>query len=170
MNNLEDIYRRLKHEDKAYSNKVRILKYIYIAFSILYCVMIFRHIMAGEEMVEILSSILLLLGMMGFFFTMYRYQRIYSTQDYTLPTLEMLKQGKKRYLPFANFSYISALSIIAVFSGVIVRLDTVTDMIISGGILLGVLIVSIVLGLFYCKEKYGPLLKDLQEMIDQLDS
>ncbi len=159
---------RLKHEDNSYARLCKTFKNMYWGFVIIYVILAVFHLFTDTSLPYIIRSICFCLAMASFAFIFQKLHLNFKNIDYSLPTLEMLKNAKKRYAPYGAIRPPLLLIL------PIILIDVALSVSLSGMsvgtfqlIYFGVVLLVVAIGLFFWKIKYKPLYDNVSLMIKE---
>jgi hypothetical protein len=160
---------KLKNQDNIYSKISRAIQIMYWIFIPVFAFITFREYFVTEKISELISGACFILAFLIFALFFGRYHKEYKYVDYSLPTIQMLKNAAFRYQPFQSRQVWILLALILVDLGLTFDWMNGTSVIEIQLTFIGVIIFSILIGLIIWYYKYKPLRDDALRLISEIE-
>ncbi len=170
MRTIDEVTLKIKSEDRSYANLCIGIVIGYALISVLYLYMIYREIVTGGDIIEIIKAVSLLLAMLNFMIFFLYYNKKYRYADYSEPLLVMLKKARKRYKPFNPDSLFILPALILADFGLSFERGLSISFWAGQLLFFGLITLSAFVGYVIWIYKYKPLVVNISELIDELES
>jgi len=167
---LEQLMVKLKTEDANYAAITKRFQYIYVVFVVFYAIITTLIFIFERDLNMLLSGVSFMVSFIILALIFRKYYKNYSFVDYSLPTLLMLKKAAARYRLFD----VRALWLLVAsgFIDVALTLNLMprVSLWIIQLFVLGVILVSVVIGMIRWWYKYKPLLDNVRHLISEIEA
>lgn len=168
--NLGELTQNLASADKRYANMSKRIQVIYWVLLPVYALLVIRHMFDNAPLSEILGSVCFMLAMLTFALLFRKYHKEYSTVDYALPTLVMLKKAAKRYKPFRREAIWALVAALFVDAGLALNHPVGEDSVLIQIIFGSALCFALLVGLVWWYISYKPLRDAALQLIREIEA
>jgi hypothetical protein len=167
---LHVLIQRLKNEDGRYAEISKGFQIVYRVLIPLYSLLMVRHIILGDSIMDIAGSFCLLCSMALFALLFRYYYREYKSVDYAQPTLVMLKEAARRYQPFSGKVWLAMAAVLLINAFLSLRssFESVSDFVWMQVAFFGVMIGALLVGLLVWRIRYKPIRDEALRMICEI--
>ncbi|MBE0650418.1 MAG: hypothetical protein IH595_06225 [Bacteroidales bacterium] len=167
---LEQLVSKLKDEDIKYSKLSKSLLYIYVVLIGFYAIATLLLFIFERHSNQFYGAICYLVSFIIFAILFRQYYKEYKSVDYSLPTIQMLKQAAYRYKPF-QWRLLWLLLVIGIIdAGFTLTVDFHFSFWTTQMFILGVFALAFVIGIIYWRVRYKPLRDNVLHLIKEIES
>ena len=166
---LEELLGKLKTEDTKYSNLSKRLQYLYVSFIVLYAIATLFIFIFERESNQFYGAICYLVSFIIFAIMFRKYYKEYKSVDYSLPTIQMLKQAAHRYKPFQWRILWLFFALLLMDAGLTLTLSDHVSVWSAQIFFLGTMVVASIIGLIYWRLKYKAIYDNVLHLISEIE-
>lgn len=166
---MTDFTNNLKEQDLQYARVSQRVKIIYWVLIPLYMMMIARHLAEKSPLMEIMGSICFLLAMLSFALIFSHFQKTYRNVDYSLPTVDMLKEAACRYKPFYPKRLWILVPVLLIDAGLSLNSSLGFDLLWIQVTFLSAVVIALGIGYMMWRTKYKPIRDTAHYLIQEIE-
>ncbi|MBN1820349.1 MAG: hypothetical protein JW833_06515 [Prolixibacteraceae bacterium] len=167
--NLDQLVRKLKVKDLNYASLSRAVQIIYFILIPLYAMMTIWEYTDEKNINELIGGGLFIISFFIFILLFRHYYKKYKYVDYSLPTIQMLKNAAERYRPFQKYTGWSFVALIIMDVGLIFDWKDESSVFISQVFFWGLIIIGLLIGLIIWYNKYKPIRDEALRLIQEIE-
>lgn len=173
-NNIQRIIGRLEAEDSRNTGRFKVLRVLFAIFAPLYLIIGTMSFIREFDIFHLLGYVSYMVSFCFGFLLMNMHVQMYDKVDYSLPTLQMLYQAKKRYriLPSRKLGvvYVVAMLLFIGLGQMLIAVNSVRQMFIGVIVLVCSVFVGLMIGCAIWYIHYKPIYDNISKLINDLES
>lgn len=167
---IDQLLVKLKNEDSNYSKISIAVTIMYWIFIPLFGIKTFLEYQESVDITEVIKGICFILGFLILAIFFRRYYKKYKYVDYSLPTIQMLRQAVCRYKLFQKESIWILLALIVIDVGLTLDwMKNGTSILETQTFFLGAILFGFIIGLILWYVKYKPIRDEALKMIKEIE-
>ncbi len=167
--NLDQFIAKLKNKDTYYARTIKRFQIIYWILIPVYSILVIIDLINTGDVQQLIGGICFVVSFLIFAFTFRKFYKEYRYQDYSLPTIKMLKNAAYRYKPFQLKTLWLFIAILFMDVGLCLNSSISFSILKIQIFFIGSIIVAIIIGLVFWRIKYKPLRDNALHLVAEIE-
>jgi H+/gluconate symporter-like permease len=167
--NLDQLVSKLKTEDTRYARIVKGFQVVYWIFIPLYSLLTILTYVETGNIKDLIGGMCYVISFLIFALVFGKFYKKYKYVDYSLSTIEMLKEAADRYKPFKFKTLWIVIGLLFIDAGLCLNSSLNFPVLKVQVSYLGLLIVAVIIGLIIWAIKYKPLRDNALSLVAEIE-